>query len=200
MASPTRAIDSWDRISRRRAGKLAPARPPGGWIAIGGPPFGGKSVLAAELIEWLPRAIKVERVDDLGTSGEGTGSASALLAQAKEICEQSHPMRRPTIVIVARFGSPARRLRARSLAHRLAVPFLFVESRSTDARARERMFARVGSEREARTISARYRAAMRLYRPIGRGEQIALPAVCLRRVQSHLEAAVARTLSAWSRT
>jgi len=171
-------------------------------IAIGGPPLGGKGVLAAELIEWLPRAVKLEIPDDL--LGEhavlGGGRADALLAEAEQLWRAAGSEFPPTLLVVARFASPARRRRARVLARGAGMRFLFVEAQSSRARARERLFERALTEAEARERFGRYRAALQNYLPVHRAEQIALPALKLRRVQSELDTAVARVLEAWAPT
>jgi hypothetical protein len=156
-------------------------------------------VLAAELVEWLPRAYKLEAPDDLerGRSSRPR-SAESLLAQARRIWRRSHGKLPPTLLIVARFASPAQRRRVRRHADSLGMPFLFVEARSSEARARRRLLARAMTEAEARERVARYRAALASYRPLGRAEQVLLPGLALQRVQSGLDAAVARVLSAWA--
>lgn len=179
---------------------LEGSRGRGGLIAIGGPPFGGKGVLAAELVDWLPRVFKLELGDDLAGKSVVLGGARAdvLLAEAREIWLRAESAFPPTILLTARFGSRARRRRARAAARGAGMPFLFVEAQSSRARARERLLARALPEAEARERFKRYRAALQNYLPVSRAEQIALPALRLRRVQSALDAAVARVLEAWS--
>jgi hypothetical protein len=170
----------------------------GGLIAIGGPPFGGKGVLAAELLEWPPRAQRLETADDLERRAKRSPSAEALLARARGIWRSAHGELPPTLLLVARFPSAAQRRRVRRAALAAGMPFLFVEARSTESRARQRLLARAMTEAEARERLARYRAALAAYRPVTRAEQMLLPALRLERVQSSLDAAVARVLASWS--
>lgn len=170
----------------------------GGLIAIGGPPLGGKAVLAAELVEWIPRAIKLEVTDDLRVGGVDAGTGGPLLSRSREIYRTCAAGRRPTIVLVARFASPGRRRRAQTLARDLGACFLFVEARSSNELVREQVLTRIATAAEARQRVARYRSALKIYRPVNRAEEIILPALRLRSVRSDLSAAVARTLATWT--
>ena len=138
--------------------------------------------------------------DDLvgDSAALGGGRADKLLADARKIWLRADSALPPTIVVVARFASPARRRRARAAARGAGMRFLFVEAQSGRARARQRLLARALSESEARERFSRYRAALESYLPVHRGEQILLPALRLRKVQSELDEAVARVLETWA--
>lgn len=188
--------------ARRRAPALGVREPrgAGGLIALGGPPLGGKSVLAAELLGWLPRAEKLELPDELTRPRVGARlSAEALLAEATRIWRRTPSALAPTLLLVARFASPAQRRSVRAAARRAGMRFLFVESRSGEARVRQRLFARSMTEAEARERLLRYRAALASYQPLSPSEQLLLPALRLTRVQSDLDGAVSRVLAAWAR-
>jgi hypothetical protein len=180
----------------------------GGLIAIGGPPLGGKSVLAAYLADSLPYAIKIETIDDLSRQRaywlpEGPGGrlafvgTGAILQRAKELWRLQRPGEAPVILAVARFGTSTERLRAKAAARAVGMRFLFVEARSRDERALRRIPMSFLSHDELRLRLARYEAALRSYVPVSGAEAALLPAVRLNRVQADLQAAVDRILRVW---
>ena len=121
----------------------------GGLIAIGGPPLGGKSVLAARLAECIPHSVRLEAIDDLsraqpflarGGIRRAVRDATAdLLQDARRLWRERAPGTAPTILIVTRFATAAERRRAKVAARLAGVRFLFVEARSRDDRALRRV-------------------------------------------------------------
>jgi len=169
-------------------------------IAIGGPPLGGKGVLAARLADCFPRVVKLELSDDLiSSSGNGHAPAtlSALLGRAKQVWRDSPAARRPTILVVARFATPTRRRRARAAARAERMRFLFVEARSSEEAVLRRLARPLLSRRELEERVRRYAAALRSYRAVNAAERLYLPALSLARVQSRLDQASERVIEAW---
>ena len=177
-------------------------------IAIGGPPLGGKALLLARLAECLPQAVKLEAVDDLSRADpywlpDGPGGrvvrnpTAAMLESAKQIRSERRAGRASTILVSARFGTPALRRRAKSAARLTGMRFLFVEARSRDDRALRRLPAGFLSRAELETRLQRYETALRGYQPVSRVETVLLPALRLARVLSALEQAVDRVLALW---
>jgi hypothetical protein len=177
-------------------------------IAIGGPPLGGKSVLAARLAECLPRAIKLEAIDDLSRGDptwqpEGPGRRTlrrpgpAMVARAAQIWESRRPGAAPTLLVVARFATTSERRRAKAAARSAGMRFLFVEARSRDERALRRLPREYLSREELAVRLERYRVALREYQPLSRVETVLLPGLRLARVLSSLERAVDRVLGLW---
>ncbi len=195
------------RASRARIGSPRPLLF-GGMIAIGGPPLGGKSVLAARLAECLPNALRLEAIDDLARArpyqlAEHAHAAplrvtsKVLLERAKQIWRNKRPGRPPTILVVTRFGSAAERRRAKLQAQLAGMPFLFVEVRSKEERALLRVPMSTLSPSEIDVRMRRYDAALAEYVPMSRAEALALPGLRLDRVLSRLDAAVGRVLAVW---
>ena len=177
-------------------------------IAIGGPPLGGKSVVAARLAECLPRAVKIEAIDDLSRADpywqpEGTARRSvrrpdaAMLRRARQVWERRRPGAAPTVLVVARFATRAERRRAKSAARSAGMRFLFVEARSRDDRALRRLPMEYLSREELKLRLERYRVALGAYQPVSRVETVLLPGLRLARVLSNLERAVDRVLGLW---
>jgi len=205
MPSAARGVRGF-RVRRAKPG----SRPleGGGLLAIGGPPLGGKSVLAAYLAECLPYAVKIEAIDDLTRSRaywfpEGPGGrvthvgTSAMLHRARQVWRARAPGAAPTILVVARFSTKAERALARTVARGAGMRFLFVEARSDDERALRHGPMSMLSAREVQARLQRYDAALRAYRPVDEGEAAWLPAVRLVRVQANPERAMKRVLDAW---
>jgi hypothetical protein len=181
---------------------------PGGLLALGGPPLGGKSLLAARLAECLPRATRLEAIDDLSRSApywQPSGRngrtirnpAAAMLAEAGRIWRERPPHRAPVIVLVARFATALERRRARVAARRNGMRFLFVECRSRDDRALRRIPMSFLPPAELRERLRRYDAALRAYEAVGNAEALLLPALRLARVQSQIDEKVERVLARW---
>jgi len=196
-ASATAVMMRGPRLLRATSITIAP---PAGLIAIGGPPFGGKSALAAELLDWLPRAVKLEAPDSL-IPGRRQAPRS-LESLVREVRRTIHEKRGApqNLLVVSRFPTREQRRRVRAAARDLGVRFLFVEARSGERSARQRLLARTQSIVDAKQLIARYREALAGYRPVSRVEQLMLPAVRLERVQSELNEAVARVLAVWARS
>jgi predicted kinase len=180
----------------------------GGLLVIGGPPLGGKSVLAAYLAECLPYAVKIEAIDDLARSHaywfpEGPGrrvthvGTSAMLRRARQVWRAGAPGAAPTIIVVARFATKAERALARTVARGAGMRFLFVEACSDEERALHRSPMSMLSVREVQARLARYDAALRAYRRVEEREADWLPAVCLARVLANPKRAMKRVLDAW---
>ena len=180
----------------------------GGLIAIGGPPLGGKSVLAARLAECIPHSVRLEAIDDLsraqpflargGLRRVVRDPTADLLQDARRIWREQAPGTAPTILIVTRFATAAERRRAKVAARLAGVRFLFVEARSHDDRALRRIPSAFVTRAELDKRLARYEKASREYRPIERAEALILPALRLQRVHSELDAAVDQVLGTWS--
>lgn len=180
----------------------------GGLIAIGGPPLGGKSVLAARLAECIPFSVRLEAMDDLsharpflvrgGARREVRDPTAELLQDARRIWREREPGTAPTILLVTRFATAAERRRAKVSARLAGMRFLFVEARSRDDRALRRIPSAFVTRQELAARLARYEKARNEYRPIARAEALILPALQLQRVQSQLDAARDRVLGAWS--
>ncbi len=180
----------------------------GGLIAIGGPPLGGKSVLAARLAECIPHSVRLEATDDLsraqpflargGVRRAVRDATADLLQDARRLWRERTPGTAPTILIVTRFATVSERRRAKVAARLAGVRFLFVEARSRDDRALRRIPSAFVTQSELTKRLARYEKATIEYQPIERAEALILPALRLQRVQSQLDAAVDRVLGAWS--
>jgi hypothetical protein len=197
------------RRPRRGARRAAEPVEAGGLIAIGGPPLGGKSVLAARLAEWLPHCLVLEARDDLSRAepywnpgGPGARSArdatASLLARARELWRRRRPGAPPVLVVVTRFGTVRERRRAKLATRVGGMRFLFAEagSRGDVALRPFPLDALSGELLEARI--ARYEAALRAYRAVTRVEALALPALRLAQVQSRLDESVRQVLRAWA--
>lgn len=182
--------------------------PTGGLIAIGGPPLGGKSVLAARLAECIPFCIRLEAIDDLsharpflsrgGSRRVVRDTTADLLQDARRLWRERSPGSAPTILIVTRFATAAERRRAKVAARLAGMRFLFVEARSRDDRALRRLPSAFVTRAELAKRLTRYEKACADYRAIERAESLILPSLCLQRVQSQLDAAVDHVLSTWS--
>lgn len=206
--APLRRIDL-QRPAASRVARDGAALPGGGLIAIGGPPLGGKSVLAARLAECIPDAIRLEAVDDLsrsepywpaepGSSRRSRDPTAALLARARQLCRTRRAGRHPTVLVVTRFGSGSERRRAMVAARLADVRFLFVEAQSRDEYALRRIPSGFLSADQLAERLERYAEAKRRYCPIDRKEALILPAIRLRGVQSRLDKALERVLATWS--
>ncbi len=181
--------------------------PAGGMIAIGGPPLSGKSVLAARLAECLPYTARFETIDDLTRSrpfladpalrSTSAGTTALLLEQARKAWLGRTRGRNPTLLVVTRFGSASERRRAKVHAQLVGMPFLFVEVRSRDQQALLRIPMNFLPRREINARLRRYDAALRSYVPVGRAEELALPALRLQQVLSGLDDAVNRIVALW---
>jgi hypothetical protein len=176
-------------------------------IAIGGPPLGGKSVIAARLADCLPSVMRLEAIDDLSRSrpyrlgddftSETSSTTARLLERADWIWKHRRADRPPLLLLVTRFASATERRRAKLRALIAGMPFLFVEARSSDRDALLRIPMQVLSRRQIELRLARYDAALSTYAPVARREEIALPALRLQRVLADLDAAVERVVEAW---
>ncbi len=193
----------------RSIGHDAASRPHGGLIAIGGPPLAGKNLLATRLVEWLPRAVKLETVDDLSRAGEHwypygpAGPAVArptprMLNVAREIWRKRVAAAPPTIVLCARFETSGERRQAARAAARAGLRFLFVEARSSHLRALRRVPALLLPEPELIRRMERYQDALTRYQPMSREELKSLPGLRLGEVITKLEPSVRRVLLAWT--
>lgn len=206
-ATPLRRTDL--QQGRSRVARDGFSLASGGLIAIGGPPLGGKSLLAARLAECIPGAVRLEATDDLShtepywpsdpTSGRRSRDpTAALLARTRQLFRTRRGAGRPTVLVVTRFGSGSERRRAKVAARLADVPFLFVEAQSRDELALRRIPGAFLSADQLAERVARYAEAKRRYCAIDRMEALILPAVRLRGVQSRLDRAVERVLAAWS--
>ncbi len=191
-----------------RSPSSAPLSGAVGLLAIGGPPLGGKSVLAAALADVLPNAIRLEATDDLSREAPYWVPESPdrrpvsrpgkhLLERARRVWRQSSAGRRPTLIVVTRFGTAADRRRAKVYAALAGMPFLFVEAIAADAQALRRIPARLLEPRELELRLRRYERARRAYAPLRRPEAMVLPGLSVRRVLSDLDASLTRVLSVW---
>ncbi len=182
--------------------------PAGGLILVGGPPFHGKSVLAARLADILPFAHKLEVVDTLRS-----GAEEHWLPHGMEGPPQLRPLRamldaavrawkrgtpHPIVVVAARAGTPA----ARRLAHRRAeaegIKFLYVESKAHTIRAFQRLSALSLPKEELIRVMHRYEQALARYEPIDGLEMKTLPALRLNMVLTDVDGAARAVLSRWA--
>ncbi|WP_428264970.1 hypothetical protein [Haliangium sp.] len=181
----------------------------GGLLLVGGPPFGGKSLLASRLAEVLPYAVKLEAVDNLARPTERwypygptcdalTRPASKMLSAAQSIWWEHGDDERPAIIVCARFESPGMRRRACGLARRMQAPFLFVEARSSNVRALRRLSRMILEPSEMERRIGNYERAIGRYQRVDGRERSALPCVLLGRVSTDLDAAVDKVLVAWA--
>jgi hypothetical protein len=190
------------------AATQGPARVAGGIIGIGGPPLGGKGLLAARLAECLPDAVEIAAIDDLrrahpvwfpdGTAGpEARCTTAALLERAQRIWSARPPGRPPVLIVVARFAAAGERSRAKAVARASGMRFLFIEARSRDERALRRLRASDLPPAALRIRLERYASAVRAYQPLSRVETVLLPGLRLARVLADLEQSVDRVLALW---
>lgn len=177
-------------------------------ILVGGPPFQGKSVLAAHLADMLPFAQKLEVVDNLRSSAAEhwlpRGLAGkpeqrplrGMLDTAVRIWLRSTP--RPIVVVAARAGTPA----ARRLAHRTAaaagMKFLFVEARSHTIHAFERLSAMSLPKDELIRVMKRYEQVLEQCVAVDRDEMKTLPTVKLNMVLTDVDGAARSVLARWA--
>ncbi|MEO8077743.1 MAG: hypothetical protein ABI818_15550 [Acidobacteriota bacterium] len=181
----------------------------GGLMVIGGPPFQGKSVLAAHLAEILPHAYKLEVVDNLSLTSEHwypeglTGERlhtplRSMLDTALGIWNRRLPGAPPLIIVSARAGTRASRRLAHQTAMAAGMKFLYVEAFSHGIRALERLSSLVLSKHELLLRMRRYDAAKQQYIPVGPEEMKILPAVRLRRALSDPDGAIRTVLARWA--
>jgi len=194
---------------RVRVGRPAIARfISGGMIALGGPPLGGKSLLAARLAECLPRSIRMESIDDLsrsapywqpaGPRGRSVANpTSTMLAHAVRLWRDRRAGEAPVILLVARFATAAERRRARAVARESGMRFLFVEALSRDERALRRIPMSFLSPDDLQERLRRFETALQGYQPVSVAESVVLPALRLTRVQSRFDEQVDRVLDRW---
>lgn len=202
-------------MNQSSTARLAPRRrepalqSSGGLIVIGGPPFHGKSVLAAHLAEILPNAYKLEVVDNLsdkdehwypeGLTGERRETPlRSMLDTATEVWNRRLPGAAPVIIISARAGTPAARRLAHQTARAAGMKFLYVEALSHNIRALQQLSSVVLSKHELLLRMRRYDTAGKQYVPVGREEMRSLPAVRLRAVLSDPDAAIHTVLARWA--
>lgn len=193
-------------VPRRREPALQSG---GGLLVIGGPPFHGKSLLAAHLAEILPNAYKLEVVDNLsvkdehwypqGLAGEPRGTPlRSMLDTAIEFWNRRIPGAPPVIIVSARAATPAVRRFAHQTATRAGMRFLYVEALSHSIRALERLSALVVSRHELLLRMRRYDVASKQYVTVGPEEMKTLPVARLRRVLSDPDAAIRTVLARWA--
>lgn len=195
-------------VPRRRDPALQSS---GGLIVVGGPPFQGKSVLAAHLAEILPHAYKLEVVDNLSLKSEywypeGLGGERrqtplrSMLDTALSIWNRQVPGAPPVIIVSARSGTRASRRLAHQTATAAGMKFLYVEALSHGIRALERLSSLVLSRHELLLRMRRYDTATQQYIPVGPDETKILPTVRLRRVLSDPDGAIRTVLARWAST
>lgn len=191
-----------------RKGSRLRLQPVGGLIAIGGPPCEGKSTLAARLADLLPDALRLEAIDNLsrrdqywypnGPQGSRIDRPETkLLAAARTHWDGRRLRTPPTLLVVARFGTPMARRRARQVATGALMPFLFVEARSGTKRALRRAARALQQPEVAVKRMERYERAKEIYVPVDRRQISQLPAVKLKGVLKDLEAAAERVVDEW---
>jgi predicted kinase len=179
----------------------------GGLILVGGPPFQGKSVLAAHLAEMLPFAHKHEVVDNLSGASEhwlpqGLSGAPerrplrGMLEIAVRVWLRSTP--RPIVVLSARACSPASRRIAHRAAAAAGMKFLFVEARSHTIRAFERLSAMSLPKDELIRVMKQYDRVLTQCVAVDRDEMKMLPAIRLSRVLSDVDGAGRAVLKQWT--
>lgn len=180
----------------------------GGLLVVGGPPLGGKSILASRLAECLPQSIKLDTIDNLAQEGElwypdgPTGRAVTnpnreMLEVARRIWSRRQAPDSPVIIVSGRFATRAERATARATARSAGMRFLFVEARSNDIRALRRVSLLVLPAAELVKRFERYERIVRRYRPIDQAEAKEFPTLKLRQVLGDLESALIRVLKAW---
>jgi len=195
------------RLLRKRREPVLQSR--GGLIVIGGPPFHGKSVLAAHLAEILPHAYKLEVVDNLSLRDEHwypaglTGERQltplrGMLDTALDVWRRHAPEAPPVIIIAARAGTPALRRLAHRTAEAAGMKFLYVEAFSHQVRALDRLTSLMLPTKELLLRMQRYDAVRRQYVPVSREEMTRLPAARLRAVLSDPDAAIRTVLARWA--
>lgn len=178
----------------------------GGLIVVGGPPFHGKSILAARLAEVLPFAHKLEVVDNLATTSEywdPTGlmvrpyqkPLARMLKVTTDIWTRRSPP--PVMIIAARAASPAVRQLARRTAASAGMQFLHVEAFGHSIRAFERLSSLMLPKDELMKRMHRYDVALRQYVRVTGEEERRLPSVRLRNVLSKCDAAARLVVERW---
>lgn len=186
-----------------RQDRVLGLRPRAGIIAVGGPPFAGRAVLAALLSDYLPNSVKLETVERLTRElffpyGHNKPAASrafpALLEAATERLSVTLPS--PVIILCARFGAPRQRKLAQGTALAAGASFLYVEARSSNIRAIRRFCKSTALGNPAKQLAA-YEEASQSYQPLQEAEMQALPALRLQAVLSDPDAACSAVLSAW---
>lgn len=178
--------------------------PRSGVIAIGGPPFGGRTVLAGLLADYLPRSLKLETVERLTREEfypEGPAKPAASRAQMAlqtAVMDQLASGARFTLILSARFETPASRKKIQACAASAGVPFLHVEARSTNIRAIRRLLQITGSTDPEAQLE-RYQALCEKYRPVDADEARRLPSLSLPKVLQDPDAAAAQVIARWTR-
>lgn len=180
----------------------------GGLLVVGGPPLGGKSILASRLAECLPQAIKLETIDSLAQEDElwypngPTGRVVAdpnreMLDVACRIWNRRRPPDSPVIIVSGRFETPALRAAARRAARSAGMTLLFVEARSNDIRALRRISLLALPTAALEKRFELYEKVVRRYCPIDPAEAKEFRILRLRRVLGDLEGSLVRVLKAW---
>ncbi len=166
----------------------------GGILVVSGPPLEGKGPLAARLLDELPNAIKLEALDDL--SPRSRPAEAALLAGARALWATDR-VAEPTVIVSARFATPAARKRAAALARELGVRFLLVEVTSTPIRSLRRVTRLFLDAKQTTERLNRYQRAKDTYVALDLEERARLPGISLKRALGDLDEAVLRVARAW---
>lgn len=181
---------------------------PGGLILVGGPPFQGKSVLAAHLADILPFSHKLEVVDNLRSGDaehwlpQGTDGRPKLrplptmIDAAVRVWLRNTP--RPVVIVAARAATPSARRLVQRRAAAAGMKFLFVESRSHAIRAFARLSAMSLPKEELIRVMKRYDQAVAQFVPVDRIEMKTLPVVRLNMVLSDVDEAARTVLARWA--
>jgi hypothetical protein len=188
--------------------QLEPLPSLGGLLAIGGPPFGGKQLLAAHLSERIPNVVKIETLDDLNEAEEVWKPQTlhnqkiikpvpVILASLRRLWSKGAISRLHTIILSARFSTPKERLRAHEFAQDLDIPFLFVESLSSNIRTMRRISSIPIQQKEILKRLQRFENALNRYELIGEKEAKSFSTLRLKNVLSHLEDSVKEVLTFW---
>jgi hypothetical protein len=190
--------------SERGVGLLARE---GGLLVVGGPPLGGKSVLASRLAECLPQSIKLETIDNLaqedelwypdGPTGKAVASPNLEMLKVARRLWSRRRSESPVIIVSGRFDTPAARSAARETARSAGMPFLFVEARSNDIRALRRISILALPTAEMVKRLDLYEKTVRGYLPVRSDEARAFRLLRLGRVLGNLDGALVRVLEAW---
>ena len=181
----------------------------GGMILVGGPPYQGKGIIAAQLVEHLPHALKLEAIDNLRVKDEhwypegpvGVPTHKPLrqmLEAAVDIWNRNILGVPPTIIISARSGTIATRKMAYNAARSRGMKFLFVECLSHNIRAMQRLSAQGLSKNEIIARMKRYDQAIKEYVQVNKEERKELPSLRLTGALIDIEDSINKILAAWN--
>jgi hypothetical protein len=183
-------------------------QPRGGLIVVCGPPFGGKSLIGTRLAECLPHSIRLEAEDNLMRAGEVwypddrerrpvRNPQSKMLEAARGHWKHATVAQRPNVIVVARFATPAARLRAYKFALAENVKFLVIQANSKNLRAMRGLSEMLLPPDKAAKRVAQLQKAIDGYRPLTKDELRRFACLRLKGNLRALDDLFARVVEKW---